>query len=161
MADLTVTQAVPNPVGKDRTWTAQNDQLNAEWVEFKNTTDKRLNIEDVGIFHQTYSSQCGYTGEDMLTTFKGVLDAGHSVRLHTGTGNAHSEGSLHHVFLDRQNFVWNNKCGDAAVLRLRGGLIDKAEYDPNPPEGLLVRLPGTTRLVPAGFGLRTGTHGRY
>lgn len=150
MPDLTITRALPNPAGKDRTPANRvtNEQLNGEWLEFGNTSGKRLDINGVTLNHYTFDAQCQRTGEDVVLTFKNALEAGHSIRVHTGSGQVYSEGTLWHLYAGRGNFIWNNACGDTAVIRAAGGgLIDWASYDPRPAEGaVLERLPGTNKL---------------
>lgn len=164
MPDLLVTRALPNPAGKDRVpgYLVDNDQLNGEWVEFRNTTQNMLTIDGVSIAHYTFNSYCRQTSEDVLTSFTGSMASGSSIRLHTGSGQSWDEGSIRHLYLGRGNYVWNNGCGDTAVLRVAaGGLIDRASYDSNPPEGtVLNRVPGTDRLVAGSVGA-TGTYGRW
>jgi hypothetical protein len=154
MADLEVTRLLPNPAGKDRTPANQvtNAQLNGEWVEFRNTTAKTLNIEGVYITHRTFTSRCEPIQDERLTTFKGNLSSGHSVRLHSGSGTDGTDPydpTLHHVYVGRGNFVWNNVCGDRAGLYVASGVeIDYAYYDRNPPEGVILeRVPGSHRLA--------------
>jgi hypothetical protein len=148
---LLVTRGLPNPLGKDRTagW-APNDQLNSEWIEFQNQGQQSAALAGISINHYTFDGRCSKTGEDRLMTFKGFLAAGHSVRVHTGTGDAWDEGTVRHLYAGRSNYAWNNACGDTAVLRnVEGNWIDYAAYDPNPPEGVVVnRVPGTHQLVP-------------
>jgi hypothetical protein len=154
MSDLTITRLLPNPAGKDRTPSNQvtNAQLNGEWVQFKNASGKNLSINGVSVTHRTFGYGCAVHGEDQLTTFNGVLPAGHSIRLHTGRGESSDDpqdSTLRHLFLNRGNFVWNNICGDRATLRVSsGGQIDSAYYDRNPPEGVVLeRVQGTDRLA--------------
>lgn len=155
MPDLTITKALPNPTGKDSSAgrPVSNQQLNGEWVEFANTNSERKNltINGVSISHVTFNRNCQKTGEDQLTTFNGSIPYGHSIRLHTGEGTPYDEGTIRHLFLDRANYVWNNVCGDTAILRVStGGEIDSASYAPNPPEGVILnRVPGTNTLSPA------------
>lgn len=151
MPDFYITKATPNPAGKDRTPAHQvtNTQLNGEWVEFQNTTQKSLSLDDVHLDHNTYDAYCRRTGEAKLVTFKGSLSAGKSIRVHSGSGQGYWEADLYHFFADRGNFAWNNRCGDAAYLRTgTNGTIDWASYDPNPAEGgVLKRLPYTNKLA--------------
>src|SRR3990170_1123050 len=67
MPDLPVTRALPNPVGKDLLggW-ATNEQLNGEWVEFHNVSQRLLSLEGVAILHYTFSRNCEKTGEERL-----------------------------------------------------------------------------------------------
>jgi hypothetical protein len=149
MTQLTITRALPNPLGKDRTASHQvtNQQLNGEWVEFANTSGGRLGLDGLALDHYTFDNACTKTGEDRATTFKGVLEAGQAMRVHSGTGTTFVEGPVLHVFLNRGNFLWNNKCGDTAVLRAGDALVDWAYYNPGPAEGVVVqRVPGTNEL---------------
>lgn len=154
MADLEITRLLPNPAGKDRTPTNQvtNDQLNGEWVEFRNESGRDLRIDGVSITHRTFNNRCEAQSDDTLTTFNGVMPTGHSIRLHTGRGQAvddYRDPTLRHLFLNRGNFVWNNVCGDRAGLYVSSGAeIDYAYYDPRPPEGVaLDRVADTHRLA--------------
>jgi hypothetical protein len=153
MQDLYITHLLPNPMGKDRTPTnlVTNEQLNGEWVQFENTSGKELLLDGVSIRHRTFNNQCAATGDEELTGFIGPMPAGHSIRLHTGHGQPFDDPrdpKLRHLFLNRWNFVWNNVCGDRAVLRVVAGEIDRAEYDRRPPEGVVLeRVPGTNKLA--------------
>jgi hypothetical protein len=163
MPDLLITRALPNPAGKDRTpaHLVTNDQLNGEWIEFANMADHDLVIDGVRISDYTFNNYCHTTGERQLTTFTGSMPCGSSIRLHTGYGEPWNEGVIRHLYLNHDNFVWNNRCGDTATLRVQSpGEIDHATYDPHPPEGaILKRVPGTHRLaLIAASG--TGTYGR-
>src|SRR5438552_1910375 len=102
MSDLTVTRAVPNPAGKDRTPTHQvtNQQLNAEWMEFENTTRGTLSVQGVGLYDYTFDRGCEKTGEDLVMSFVGAVLPGHSVRVHSGSGIPYDEGSIRHLFAD-------------------------------------------------------------
>lgn len=153
MSDLFISFALPNPAGKDRTPSHQvtNGQLNGEWIEF--AAARNVSIQGVVICHQTYDAQCRTTGEDQLTSFRGSLTAGQSIRIHTGPGSETWIGNVLHTYLGRRNFVWNNRCGDAAILRnSMATLIDWASYAPNPPEGaILQRQMGTNQLIVSVF----------
>ena len=48
-------------------------------------------------------------------------------------------GNVVHVFLNRKNFIWNNRCGDTAVLRTAKGVVDLASYAAQPAEGATLR----------------------
>jgi len=153
MSDLTITRALPNPAGKDRTPanTVTNQQLNGEWIEFANSSQRILPMDGVTLDHFTFTGTCTKTGEDRLMVFNGLLLPGNSVRVHTGSGAPWDEGSIRHLYAERGNFAWNNRCGDAGVIRNNGGaVVDWAAYDANPPEGaVLNRLPGTNTLTVA------------
>lgn len=149
MPDLYITFAQPNPKGKDRPpFTGPtNDQLNEEWVEFTNPNLVSVSLEGVGLRDYTFDRTCRKTGERRLTTFSGSLSSKYSVRVHTGAGQPWDEGTRRHLYLNEGNYVWNNACGDTALLRYpSGGLIDWAQYAPNPPEGVLRRVPDTNEL---------------
>lgn len=150
MPDLLVTRALPNPAGKDRRYPhpPTDEQLNGEWVEFANAGGRLLSLDGVSMAHYTFDRACGKTGEDKLITFNGTLKPTYSIRLHTGHGVTWAEGPIWHLYAGRSNYVWNNVCGDTAVLRNDGAeCIDWASYDPQPPDGVVLnRLPGTNKL---------------
>lgn len=149
MPNLLVSFALPNPAGKDRSASgASNAQLNGEWVEFKNNISQSVSLDGVSLFHQTYNQSCQRTGYDSLTSFNGSLAPGQSIRLHTGTGDKFQDGSIIHLFLNRGNFVWNNRCGDSVILQVGTTLVDWAAYGNNPPEGrILSRANGQNWLA--------------
>lgn len=151
MPDLLITRALPNPIGKDRTPANQvtNDQLNSEWIEFRNETGGRLTIDGVRLNHTTFTDRCIPIQEALVTSFNGQMPAGSSIRVHTGSGTPWDDGDVRHLYAGLRNYVWNNRCGDTAVLRVAdGGLIDRASYERNPPEGVVLeRVPNTDRLA--------------
>ncbi|HEV2855669.1 MAG TPA: lamin tail domain-containing protein [Thermoanaerobaculia bacterium] len=149
MPDLYITQALPNPTGKDRPphGGPTNAQLNGEWIEFANTSGRPLNLQGVRLLHDTFGWRCERTGQDAVTTFQGSLDSGLSIRVHTGSGEGQWEGNVFHFYVGRSNYIWNNNCGDRATLAIEGGTIDWARYTPNPPEGrILRRVAGTNNM---------------
>lgn len=151
MGSLFVTQALPNPAGKDRSsYGAANDQLNREWVEFKNVAAGAVEMNGISIVHRTFDAYCTGTGYVELTGFtSGTLASGKSVRVHTGAGTNFWEGdALFHFYLGRQGYVWNNRCGDTVVIQSNGSNVDWAAYSPNPGEGrILTRVYGENRLA--------------
>jgi hypothetical protein len=152
MPDLYITRATPNPAGKDRTPAHQvtNDKLNGEWLQFQNIAQKNLDITDVRLDHNTYNYYGQKTGEETVVTLKGVLSAGKSIRVHTGSRTeGWWEGDVYHFYAGKGNFVWNNKPGDTAYIRTgSNAMVDWASYDPNPGEGeVLDRVQGTNKLV--------------
>ena len=149
MPDLFITQALPNPTGKDRPphGGPSNAQLNGEWLEFQNSSGRQLDLGGVQLLHLTFTSQCQRTGQESVTTFNGSLATGASVRVHTGAGEGYWKGTVFHLFLGRSNYVWNNRCGDLATLATAKGTIDWASYASNPGEGrVLRRIAGTNEL---------------
>jgi hypothetical protein len=148
MSNLLVSYALPNPAGKDRSASGvSNNQLNGEWVEFKNNINQPVSLDGVSLVHQTYNQSCQRTGYDVLTPFSGTLGVGQSIRVHTGTGQGYQEGNVIHLFLNRGNYVWNNRCGDSVILQAGNSLVDWAAYGSNPPEGrILTRAIGQNWL---------------
>jgi len=137
MPRFTITRALPNPSGKDRTPSHQvtNQQLNGEWVQFANTAGQVVNLLGLSLHHYTFDRACSKTGEDIVTPFTGTLDSGQSIRVHTGTGNRQWEGSVFHFYLGKGNFIWNNLCGDTVVLRAGADLADFPDYTELGDEG--------------------------
>ncbi len=128
--------------------------LNEEWLEFEALVDRILAGDT--LWNLEYGPYCRVLRRAELVRFSsGTALKGQRVRVHTGRGRDHLMGYTHHVYLGRSWFVWNNRCGDRATLTFNGGLIDSAQYAPNPPEGLLVRQRGTDLLVPAGSYVRS------
>ena len=149
MSALLVTFALPNPAGKDRSASGiTNAQLNNEWVEFKSPGYQGVSLNGVSLFHYTFDGGCEKTGEESVTPFYGTLAAGHSIRVHTGSGQSYQEGAVTHHYLNRGNYIWNNRCGDYVILRSGTALLDWAFYDRNPTEGrVLARVAGTNKLA--------------
>ncbi len=60
---------------------------------------------------------------------------------------------MRHFYIGRQNYAWNNVCGDTAVLRnSQGQLLDWTSYDAQPLEGtILSRVPGTNKIERGAF----------
>ena len=151
MARLYVVQAQPNPPGRDTVspGRATNDQLNREWVELEAIEGNR-DVAGDEVLQLTFSPRCEVTGSDVLIKFgSGTLNQGNRIRLHTGSGTAGWEGNIFLMYLGRGWYIWNNRCGDRVTTRNAGTIQDSAGYAPNPPEGVLVRVAGTDRLVPA------------
>jgi hypothetical protein len=70
------------------------------------------------------------------------------VRVHTGAGETFQDGNVFHLFLNRGNYVWNNRCGDSVILQSGGTIVDWAAYGNNPSEGkILARVAGQNRLT--------------
>lgn len=145
MKYLRVIKAKPNPTGKDRVHrVTPKQQLAAEWVDFKNTGDEPFRLQDVSLQHIVYQAECRDGKWATVMTFKGVLQPGEVVRVHSGLQISISEmfaedaaGAHHHLFTGG-DYVWNNDCGDTAGLW--NGLIwlDKASYEPYPSEGVIL-----------------------
>jgi hypothetical protein len=96
---------------------------------------------------------------DLVTGFSGAgtLQPGKVVRVHSGSGPVSVldagdlRGADHHIFTNRDRYVWNNAEGDTSRLTetVGGNEIDtdKASYAPNPPEGVVLVRSGSS-LVP-------------
>jgi hypothetical protein len=147
MKGLRITKAKPNPAGKDRVaGVTSKRQLAAEWVEFKNTGDEPFTLNGISLQHIAYQQRCREGRWEAVMSFKGVLQPGQVVRVHSGSELSTSEmnpedaiGANYHFFTAR-NFIWNNDCGDTARLWNELITIDAASYDPYPLEGkILVR----------------------
>jgi hypothetical protein len=152
---LLVTRLLPNPPGKDRPpfGPPSNEQLNKEWIQFLNVSGTDLKMDGVALLHTTFSGSCRKVGTETLITFKGNMPKGSSIRVHSGSGEAWTEGDLRHIYANHANYAWNNVCGDCAEIRaVTGGRIDWAEYRPYPPEGVVLnREPGTNLLTPTAY----------
>ena len=111
-----------------------------------------LELQGVSLLHYTFDADCKKTGEEGVISFSGgKLKSGQSIKVHSGKGSTEFVGEVYHFSLNRERYIWNNKCGDYAVLRRAEKLIDWAMYDPNPPENtVLRRREGTNKLVPQG-----------
>lgn len=147
MKILRVIKAKPNPADKDRVGgITSRRQLAAEWVDFKNIGDDGYVLDGISLQHIAYQPGCRDGRWETVMSFKGILQSGQIVRVHSGSQLSLSEmnpedvaGADHHLFTGG-NYIWNNDCGDTA--RLWNGLvgIDSASYDPYPLEGkILVR----------------------
>lgn len=148
---LTIVRIKPNPAGKDRSRHAAPSpaQLAAEWVDLRNDTGRDVSLNNVSLWHLAYAR--GRRPEwKKITPFSGTLPTGMIVRVHSGKRRELSvihpndlAGANYHVFTGEDTYVWNNKEGDTPMLfnDVRKEIVDKASYDPNPPEGaVLVRL---------------------
>lgn len=160
MKTLQTTRLKPNPTGKDknRYGHATAPQLGAEWVDIKNTGNSPVDLNGVKIYHVAFANGKPSHWE-LVISFKGTLGAGDVVRVHAGHGPESAlnpedrSGATHHVFTQRDQYVWNNAEGDTSRITepANGGEFetDKASYDPYPPEGVILVRSGN-KLVPSG-----------
>lgn len=148
---LLITQAKPNPAGKDRTAKAftPRAQLAGEWVDFKNTAPNIINLENVELYHYAYLSGGGCEWR-LVTGFTGSLPAGCVVRVHSGEQISLSEmhfedrvGADYHIF-SYKNYVWNNSRKDYPRLWYSASRqwIDQTEYNSYPTEGKILERVG-------------------
>ena len=153
MKNLRIVKAKPNPTGKDRYGSyTPPAQLAAEWVDFQNNGTEAYQLNGITLYHIAYQLSCREGKWKDVMGFQGPLQAGQVVRVHSGSqipiSNMYPEdvvGADFHLFTGR-NYIWNNTCGDSAGL-YNGSFIDKASYDPYPPEGRALRRVGD-KLIP-------------
>lgn len=157
---LQVSKLKPNPSGKDRNRQGSPSpaQLGAEWVDLRNTGREAISLAGVELYHLAYNRASGKAEWQKITGFRGTLGVGHVLRVHSGRSRPLTvlrpedlTGAKFHCFTGRDAFVWNNVEGDSAGLwRPKERVwIDKAFYDPHPPEGAVLIRSGN-KLVPAG-----------
>lgn len=151
-------RAKPNPVGKDRvSGYPQQQQLLGEWVDLQNTGDGSVRLSTLNLCHVQFSNQgvpedkptIYWTGKDGE-----VLNPGQILRVHTGK-SAHASAMAYndaqgvnlHAFAEEGNFVLNNNYGDIISVWWKDKdnkwyREDVASYDPNPPEGVVLKRSG-------------------
>ena len=106
MKRLTITQAKPNPAGKDTfDHLAPAAQIAGEWVDFKNTGNEIYTLNSIELFHIAYTPQYPNGIWEKVTDFFGDLGVNEVVRVHSGgevsLGILNQEdvtGADHHVF---------------------------------------------------------------
>ena len=169
MATLKTSQVKPNPTGKDKDKWATAAQLGAEWVDVKNPGDGPVSLEGVKVQHVAFVNGKASHWE-LVMSLKGALGAGKVLRIHSGSGPESAlraedlAGADYHLFRGSDVYIWNNAEGDTSRITVSsngsGQDVDKASYDPHPPEGVkLVRsadklVPGGVGAYAAAFGLR-------
>ena len=160
--NLTVTQLKPNPAGKDKgSLGAPPAQLAAEWVDIHNSGATPCDFAEVTLYHRAYvgsSSEWKWARViDSSFPVTGVLRPGQTLRVHSGRVRALSvvrtedmSGADLHAFTGRDAYIWNNANGDSAGIwhPVREVWIDRAEYVPYPPEGVILVRSGAL-LVPS------------
>jgi hypothetical protein len=59
-------------------------------------------------------------------------------------------GADYHLFTGEDEYVWNNRQGDSPLLFVEATktTIDKASYDSNPPEGVVLVRAGDKLVAP-------------
>ncbi len=161
---ILVYRAKPNPAGKDRvSGYPQQQQLLGEWVDLQNTGDASVNLSMLNLCHVQFSNQG--VPEDKPTIYwtgkyEEVLKPGQILRVHTGKSAYASsmayndtQGVHLHAFAEKGNFVLNNNYGDVISVwwKDKDGnwrKEDAAGYDPNPPEGVILKRAGD-KLIPS------------
>lgn len=162
MAKLIIYRAKPNPAGKDkfRNFPLAR-QLQGEWVDFINNHNGRISLTGVSLDHTAFGATC--TDRTYAEYWKAannlVLDAGEILRIHTGKyadANQMADedrlGAHKHVWAEHGSFKLNNgACGDTLALwHYAGGkyeAIDRAYYNPYPPEGVVLVREGDKLVV--------------
>ncbi len=161
---LQVYRAKPNPAGKDKTGAGvpKPEQLVAEWVDVKNVGSESIRFSTIALHHTLYGARCESTDKtECYWQGNGdeTLKPGEVLRVHTGKRehrdllSGEDDGNVSwRAFAGRGNFVLNNRCGDRIYVTWRNHagpqLQDDASYDPNPPEGAILKRAGN-KLVPA------------
>lgn len=165
---LQIIQAKPNPAGKEncedydgpraREVEPQNFAvlLLGEWVDVKNTGDDAVNFQTMQLRHALFDNDCHTTGELELYWIGDNVDLlkpGQVLRIHGGRReDAHlapaeaQAGADWHGYVENDNFILNNRCGDKLVLSWQdaGDHIhqDWACFAPNPPRDLILKRSG-------------------
>jgi len=145
-----IIRAKPNPIGKDKFGNLSVQvQLAAEWIDIANKGIDPLQINNLRLYHMTFSEYCVKLNYEQVLSFKGILKSGEVIRIHSGgvlpLNQLYAEdirGADYHLFTGK-NYIWNNRCGDSPTLYnyITETIIDKADYFANPPEGkILVRV---------------------
>jgi hypothetical protein len=155
---LTIIRIKPNPAGKDRPphGGPSPAQLAAEWVDFRNDQGQDVSLNGVSVWHLTYAP--GRAPDwAKIQTFSGTLPSGKIVRVHSGQKRELSvirpedlAAADYHVFTGEDEYVWNNRQGDSPLLFVEATktTIDRASYDPNPPEGVVLVRTGDKLVAP-------------
>lgn len=155
MQALTIIQAKPNPLGKDKFGSmVPSAQLAGEWVDFRNSGDEPYSLAGIELQHVAYTTAYPNGVWEKVYIFgqSDVLGAGKSVRVHSGgkidlsmLALVDRQGADYHVFSGK-GYVWNNDRGDSPRLVRKTGVyqpveVDKATYRAYPQEGkVLIRL---------------------
>ncbi|NBM15796.1 lamin tail domain-containing protein, partial [Streptomyces sp. GC420] len=93
-----------------------NHSLNQEWVDIRNTGGRAVDLDE-----WTLSNRDGdtYTFRDLH------LDAGSTVRVHTGIGR---DGE-YDVYQDLRHYVWDNRSDTATLSDHRGRVVDTESWE--------------------------------
>lgn len=157
MRTLKTVRLKPNPPGKDRSrHGASATQLGAEWVDIQNVGHSPVDLAGVQLFHIAYSRGDRTGRWEEVMTFRGTLSAGETMRVHSGSGPSNQlrqedvQGADHHLFTGK-HYIWNNAEGDCSGLFETGqsSPFDRACYDPDPPDGVVLQRVGDKLVAPA------------
>ena len=111
MRSLRITQAKPNPAGKDRAGSyVPNAQLNGEWADFQNDGTEPFPLGEIELNDIAYQPGCKEPRWRGYQTFTGTLGVGKTVRVHAGqkpesspdaiTVEPGSSGEITHTFTE-------------------------------------------------------------
>jgi hypothetical protein len=165
---LQITQAKPNPVGKDKAGNyPKPEQLLAEWVDIKNVGTEAVAFSSISLSHTLFNDQCQNTGRtDVYWTWASSTDSllpNQMIRVRTGRfrdkhliSPSDDTGNNWNGFANRDNFVLNNRCGDILTVTWTGDFgsrkSDTVSYDRNQPEGAILRRSGNKLVLVSGYG---------
>lgn len=127
-------------------------------MDIENYGRTSVDLTGVKLYHIAYSDAYDNGTWEEVIAFKGTLGAGEVIRVHAGRGPLivlhpiDQQGATYHFFTMRDAYVWNNNRGDCSALWQAGEKLplDKACYDANPPEGVILVRSGDKLVVPAG-----------
>lgn len=155
---LRISQAKPNPLGKDKTGSGvpKPEQLLGEWVDIKNIGTEPVKFSSIALHHTLFNQKCETTGKtEQYWSCSGgdALKPGEVLRVYTGKKQdeylmtTQDRGSVNwRAFAEKGNFVLNNKCGDTIYVTWRDSSgssnQDSASYDPEPREGAILTRQG-------------------
>lgn len=149
MNTIFITQAKPNPLGKDRFGhLTPTVQLKGEWVDIRNYTFQGISLSNIELQHIAYTSSYPNGIWTEVFSIDWVLPAGNTLRIHSGgkiaieqMAQVDRHGADYHAFTGK-NYVWNNDKPDTPrLVDIRKQIVvDQATYTANPTEGkILVR----------------------
>lgn len=152
-----IIQAKPNPAGKDtQNGRPRTEQLLGEWVDLQNTGTEALSFSVLNLADSTFDGQCAVQEKARIywTGNGGTLQPGEILRVHAGSQRDAAQmrvedraGATHHAFTESDRFLLNNDCGDNLSVwwKTTGDEwhnADRTHYDPNPPEGKILKRVG-------------------
>ncbi|NTU46522.1 lamin tail domain-containing protein [Candidatus Roizmanbacteria bacterium] len=155
MSNLIISQAKPNPSGKDRyKQFTPPTELVGEWVDIFNQTYQSIDLSSYSLYHKAYKPD-GTSEFAIVTRLSGILLGRSIARVHSGdfmTQNSMPEidriGANIHLFTGK-NYVWNNNKEDTPLIynAVTKTTIDKATYDAFPPDGVILKRYGDRLII--------------
>lgn len=151
---LQITQAKPNPLGKDRktVFGIPKQQLAGEWFDIKNTGSVNVSMKGIKVQHVAYSDNgpCWsdayiFQPVQVLTTL--TLKPGEIWRIHSGgllsiteLLSVDRDGAHYHKFTGK-NYILDNKRVDGirVCTAVTEQVLDEVFYDENPIEGKILK----------------------